>query len=316
MAVYDAAPDPAGLHGVWAAALGAQYPIPAPRLGHVLANPLPGQAGRHAVAHVDGAVIGFASAQINPPGAPGNPPTGWLLGIAVQPEWQRQGVGAALLQVLTADLRARGVGRLTVGGRYPRIFPGVPTDLPGAQAFFERQGFHFDQVDYDLYRRLEDYLTPDHITERVQAEGVRIGPATEADVPAVLALNDREFAGWADTYRYVASLGDYQDFLIARDAERGIVGSLIMVGPGSHPARCDTLWSALVGDNIGGLGEVGVAASERGRGLGVALVAVGSELLKGRGVGHCNIGYTSLVDFYGKLGYQVWRTYHIAHKAL
>lgn len=314
---HDGVPDVPGLHRVWSAALGAAYPLHADRLGYVLANPLPGQSGRHVTAHApDGQIIGFASAQINPPSQPGSAPSGWLLAIAVHPDRQRQGVGSALLRALIADLRAHGVGRLITGGRYPRIFPGAPTDLPAAQPFFEKSGFHFDQTDFDLFRRLEDYATPPAVTDRLRAEGVAIRPATAEEVPEVLALNDREFAGWADTYRYVASVGDYADLLIARDPARGIVGSLIMVGPGSHPARCDALWSAIVGPNIGGLGEVGVAASERGRGLGLALVAVGSEILKARGVGHCNIGYTTLVDFYGKLGYQVWRTYHIARRAL
>ena len=69
------------------------------------------------------------------------------------------------------------------------------------------------------------------------------------------------------------------------------------------------LWTRLLGDDCGGLGAVGVAAGVRGQGIGTALVARGSDVLRERGVGNSCIGWTWLVDFYGRLGYRPWRSY-------
>lgn len=298
---------------LWQQTLGSTWPLTEALLANVIANPVPGQDGVHFVAREGDQVVGFVATQINP--NTNRAPGGCILTLIVHPAFQRRGIGRSLHETAVNYLKEQGAGRIQAGGKYPRIWPGIPDNLPDALAFFEALGWKFEDKDFDLCRSLSDYSTPPQLTVRLAAEGVHIGPGTPADVDEVLAFNDREFPGWATTYHYVASVGDYADFLIARDPQKGIIGSLIMVGPGSKPQRVDALWKPIVGENIGGLGEVGVAESERGRGIGLGIVAVGSEVLKARGVGHCNIGFTSLVNFYGKLGYKVWHSYHMAWRA-
>jgi|GEM_PF-858747 len=299
-----------------------RWSLTAPLLHNVIANPLVGQHGTHFVAidnddsggHEAGEhLIGFIATQLNPNPAPA-PPTGYVLVVLVHPDQRRKRIGTALLTAAVDSLRTAGAARIVIGGKYPRIWPGVPDTLADSLPFFEAQGWQFDHVDYDLVRDLSDYQTPAHVYEKLIAENVTITPANSADVPAVLAFEHREFAGWADTYDYVAHVGDHADFLVARDPAVGVIGALLMVSPHSHPARVDVLWKPWLGEKVGGLGEVGVAASQRGRGVGLALVAIGSDVLKARGVANCNIGYTSLVDFYGRLGYRPWQRYQIASR--
>lgn len=311
---YDSARDFQAVFLLWQAALGASWPLTPTLLENVIGNPVAGQGGVHFVAREADRIVGFVATQLNPNGS--RPPGGCLLALLVHPDSQRCGIGKALHERALASLKEQGAVRVMCGGKYPRIWPGVPDNLPGALSFFKAQGWQFNHVDYDLGRQLAKYQTPADLTQRMIAENVQIEPGTPADAADVLAFNDREFSGWADTYHYVAGVGDTQDFLVARDPKKGVVGSLLMFGPSSHPKRVDALWKPLVGENIGGLGEVGVAEAERGRGIGVGLVARGSELLKERGVGHCNIGFTSLVDFYGKLGYKVWHAYQIAWRTV
>ncbi len=299
---------------LWNTVLGNTYPMDAVTLANALANPVAGQRGRQFIALVEGRVVGFIGTQINQV-AP-HPPAGFILCIVVHPEVQRRGIGSALIHAAMAYFREVGVARVMSGGKYPRIFPGVPSDLPIAAAFFEKHGWLLNRGDADLGRDLRDFTMPPAIQARIEAEGVTIAPGTAADSAEVLELNNTHFAGWADTYKFVASLGDYQDFLVVRDPAKGIIGSLIMVGPGSHPRRPDAPWKAIFGANIGGMGEVGIAPDERKRGLGLAMCAVGAEVLRARGVGYCHIGFTSLVDFYGKLGWTVWREYRIGWKEI
>ncbi len=313
--IYNAA-DLAEMTRVWMAALWDKYPLSEFLLKNVLANPVDGQGGQHFVAREDDKIVGFVATQINPALKAGDPPLGYILCIVIHPDYRRRGIGGQLIGAATEYFQQSGVKRVMAGGKYPRIFPGTPNDLPGAKAFFLKQGWLETARDYDLGRRLEDYVTPETVLERIRAEGVELYAGTQDDVAEVLAFNDREFAGWAATYHYVASIGDYQDFLVARDPARGVIGTLLMYSHHSQRVRCDALWRNIFGETLGGLGEVGIGKAERGRGMGLALVAIGSEILKARGVGYCNIGFTSLVDFYGRVGYKVWREYNILWKTL
>jgi predicted N-acetyltransferase YhbS len=65
----------------------------------------------------------------------------------------------------------------------------------------------------------------------------------------------------------------------------------------------------LLGKFYGGLGPLGIAKAHRKRGLGLAIVALAVEDLKKRGVQRMCIDWTTLTDFYGKLGFEVWKRY-------
>jgi beta-N-acetylhexosaminidase len=54
----------------------------------------------------------------------------------------------------------------------------------------------------------------------------------------------------------------------------------------------------------------------RGRGIGTGIVAYACEQLRERGVGHCHIGWTVLLSFYGRLGFRPWRRYETAGRQL
>jgi predicted N-acetyltransferase YhbS len=75
-------------------------------------------------------------------------------------------------------------------------------------------------------------------------------------------------------------------------------------------------WTQLLGENTGGIGPLGVAESLRGNGIGLALAARVTELLHQRGMETSYIGYTWLLDWYGKLGYRLWRDYTMSWKKL
>jgi beta-N-acetylhexosaminidase len=82
-----------------------------------------------------------------------------------------------------------------------------------------------------------------------------------------------------------------------------------MYTPQSHPERTDVIWQTLLGHEAGGIAAVGVAQTARGRGIGIAIVARASEILKEAGVHNCYIDWVELTDFYAKLGYEKWREY-------
>jgi len=295
--------------------LGSDWPITPRLLWTAVQSPMATQRGAQFVAQIEGQTVGFSCLQIN------ERPNGTLganLGIVlVDPAYQRQGIGRALVDHVLAAARNAGAVQIQLGGLYPRIWPGVPDNLPGARAFFEHCGWEFPPPGHnDLVADIRGFTVADDLRERMTRERITLEPANADDAPAIVKLQQENFAGWADTYRHVLRIGDYEDVLVARDPDKGIIGSLLMCSPYSNPIRSEMLWQVPLGADLGSMGEVGVMASERKRGVGLALVAYGADVLRRRGVANCIIGWTTLVDFYGKLGWHVWQQYHISRRAL
>ena len=126
----------------------------------------------------------------------------------------------------------------------------------------------------------------------------------------------REFPNWLGAFERVVESGDYNDLLVGRDAAGHIVASLIMYTQHSNVKRHDVLWQGIFGKKLGAIGCVGVTEKEQGRGIGIALVARATELLTERDVVHCAIDWVVLTDFYAKLGYRIWRGYHMCSRNL
>jgi beta-N-acetylhexosaminidase len=314
---YIASDHAADVLRVWNAAFAETWPLTAPLFANVTQAATPNQVVQHFIARTADRIVGFVATQRNPRRVATPQPSysGNIMAVVVDPPFQRQGIGRALIRAAYDHLVSSGAQSVQIGGKFPRFFPGAPQNLPGARPFFEACGWQLDRHAIDLVRNLSDYQLSPAIQTRMTAEGITIEPATDSDAESLIAFQSREFAGWVDTYRYVARVGDFADFLIARDPkhsrDRGIIGALLMTSPGSqsHPSRPDVLWKTLLGADAGGMGEVGVAADQRGRGVGLALVAYGAEILRKRGAGNAFIGFTDLADFYGKLGFGVWRAY-------
>jgi predicted N-acetyltransferase YhbS len=309
---YDAARDEAGALECWELALGRQWPINRTLLRIMTHAEGPCVAGDHLVAHEEGRVAGFALTHLHPVPAESSPRSASLSALVVAPWAQRTGIAKALLEAVLDTLFASGVRRVQLGGGLPRLWPGVPNDLPAAVDFFRVQGWGYTHTTCDLTRSLTDYETPPDLWAHMDAQGISIRTATESDMPEVLAFERREFPGWYEEYAYPARVGDHRDVIVARDGNGVIVGALMLYTPHSHPSRGDALWRTLLGEELGGLNAVGVAEAERGRGIGLALVARGSEVLKARGMQQALIGWTTLTDFYGKLGYAPWRDYEMS----
>lgn len=261
-----------------------------------------------------GDLIGFASWQINRR-TDGSRLANLSL-IMVDPAVRRRGVGTRIMDTSLIELERIGVANRMISGLYPRLFPGVPSDDADTIRFFSARGWTPSAtLESDLFADLSAYRLAGTIRDRMQSESVTIRPAESSEeVQAAIELQAQEFPGWLATYRHVAA-HDPTDILMALDNGK-VIGTLIMCSPQSNAVRGELAWRAILGANMGSMGEVGVAKSARGRGIGVALVAYGAEVLHQRGVGQCIIGWTTLADFYGKVGFEVWRQYVVLRRGL
>ena len=131
---------PATAASIWNAACGPDLAI-STRAVEYNTSPTTGglQSGR--VAFEDGKPVGFvlASMLLGDPVA-ASPQAGWLDAIAVLPEYQRRGIGGALLAWAESWLREHGATRVSLGASMRPFTPGLPSTL-GDGAFFRQRGF-------------------------------------------------------------------------------------------------------------------------------------------------------------------------------
>jgi beta-N-acetylhexosaminidase len=296
--IYAARPDfAAATHAQWEKVFGAQWPMDRAWFEQVTraATWLPGD---HLLAQVDGRPVGFALTQVGAGAAPG----GALLALGVLPEYRRRGVGRALHAAALQQVRARGARKVGLGsGALEYFWPGVPLDAPGAWAFFQAMGWQERERSFDLVRSLADYHTPAWVWERVNGLDVEYSRAAGSQGEAVLAFVAAEEIGWKGAYASYFERGRASDVLLARRRSDGqLVGACLLESDARR-------WAACFPGPLAAPGCFLVGERWQGQGIGMALVARAVELLQERGCQTCFIGWTWLVDWYGKLGFQVWQ---------
>jgi GNAT superfamily N-acetyltransferase len=226
--------------------------------------------------------------------------------VAVRPEARRHGVGSALVRAACDELRRRGATRAYAGG-IPLLWPGIPLNLPGAVDFFTANGWQIQGTVYDLTRRLADFVTPLEVAERAAAAGVTFGLASPDEREwLVTHAHEHWYALWSEEFAAAAP----QNILAGRRDGR-LVAALIM----GYPGEPESL-EPLLGPGITTVGCVGTLATVRELGIGTALVAAASERLRDAGGVTCHIGWTTLLTFYGRLGYTPWRSYAYGWRSL
>jgi beta-N-acetylhexosaminidase len=220
--------------------------------------------------------------------------------ILIDPAYQRRGIGTGLLATAVERLHAGGAVCVTAasgGGSY--IWPGVPRDLPAAIRFFASRGWRHSHDTLDLVTDLACYRPPPGVFERAADAGVSMRRAASADMASVLAFEAAAFPSWVRWFRAADRV-----ILIARDRPGAIAGTLLFRGPGA-----DTVFAPMFGPAAGAIGCAGVAPRVQGHGIGTALVARASEILREAGTRTCHIGWTTRESFYRRAGYQPWRRY-------
>jgi beta-N-acetylhexosaminidase len=234
-------------------------------------------------------------------------PAGSIPLLLVDPGYQRRGIGRRLLEAGMAWLGKLGATTVGLGsGGDDYIWPGVPDDLPGAVGFLEARGWGFEHTVIDLVADLRDYRAPAGVRERAERAGVSIEVMAAPERPEVMAFEVATFPDWVVWFERLDS-----SVLVARDRAGAIVGTLLFRGPLGA-----TIYEPLLGPAAGTIGCVGVADPARGAGVGSAMVARASELLRDAGTRACHIGWTRREQFYARLGYVPWRRYHMARRPL
>lgn len=266
------------------------------------------QVGRFA--HVDGERVGFVLASVLQNDArAASPDGGWIDALAVAPEFQKRGIGRALLDWAESWLRAQDCTTARLGGGLRPFAPGAPTEL-GSADFFRAHGYRARNENaetWDLGLDLRDYVSPAFL----RAQDVVMRPARASDADALHEFLEREFSGrWR--YEFEQHLRDgtrISDYMLLM-SERGIDACCLMTMEDSlrpverfYPSPLPRPW--------GQVGSIGVSADRRSAGYGSALLDAALKHLRERGVRGCIVDWTHLVSYYERFGFKPHRSYQM-----
>jgi mycothiol synthase len=216
------------------------------------------------VAWAGGEAVGFClsiARQVPLENAPPDADRGYVTLLAVRPDLQGRGIGTRLLEASEAYLRAQGRQAALVSPYAPGYFlPGVDVRAcAGGLRFFQERGYQEVSRPLAMEASLWEWSPPDWLAERearLRGEGVRIEPYRPELTLPLLELVRAEFPGdWVRVVRETAArilAGDSPSRLLAAHAEGRVLGFCHHEGER--------------------FGPIGVAAAERGRGLGHVLM--------------------------------------------
>lgn len=213
--------------------------------------------------------------------------------------------GIDLMSQAKHTVHDRGGQRLVFGMDSRHFFPGCPEDCPKLCNFLMVEGFEKTGGHFDLERDLAEYQIP-----VVLNPAVKFREITEGDVPGLIAFLDREFPGrWRhDVLDKIRTEGAANTCMGAFEGGR-ILGFALIQDWRHKLAIGGGVWRTSLGERWGSLGPIGVAAEERGRGLGDQLLGASLLNLQHRGVRRCIIDWTTLDGFYQKHGFEITRRY-------
>ncbi|MFN8494946.1 MAG: GNAT family N-acetyltransferase [Caldilineaceae bacterium] len=249
-----------------------------------------------------------------------SPERGWLDAVAVAPAAQKQGIGAALVTWAEQWLLDHGRKSVTFGASQRPFAPGLPVELNNLD-FFTQRGYQTDRTSWDVAANLAMYETPEFLSKGHPELAGMVRPAQKGDEDALLTFLRREFPNrWCFEFEEFIReqpgtprprISDYM--LLWTD--RGVDGFCQLTFEDSR-RPLERFFPYALPRPWGQLGSVGVSADARGRGYGLAVVDAGLRRLRDNGVNGCVIDWTSIVDFYGKFGFERYREYYMLRKAL
>lgn len=238
---------------------------------------------------------------------------GWIQVLLVHSNYRNQGIGSSLLAKSESALKGSGAKEILLGRDPWHYFPGIPAEYEKSSNWFAHRGYEYIGNDYDLIAEYEDAKT----AGVPELDGIEITILSADEKEAFLQFMKRVFPGrWEyEAIHYFKKGGTGREFVILKK-DREIIGFCRINDDQSPMIAQNVYWAPLFAETLGGIGPLGVDQKERGKGYGLAVVQAGVHYLRNRDINRIVIDWTGLVDFYGKLGYHIWKDYKKYRKVL
>ncbi|WP_047979886.1 GNAT family N-acetyltransferase [Ornithinibacillus contaminans] len=239
---------------------------------------------------------------------------GWIQALLVDSAYRKQGIGTLLLRHAEEVLKEKGMKGITLGRDTYHYFPGVPSEDKETARWFEKRDYQHYVTDYDMKCT---YLASEKLAWPAM-QNVEFLLLQEGEKDALLDFMHRCFPGrWEyEAMHYFKKGGTGREFVVVK--ENGKIIGFCRINDALSPIMMGNVnWAPLFDvDTVGGIGPLGVAASRRKNGYGLAVVRAAVAALRERGVTDIIIDWTGIIDFYKKLGYDIWKSYKAYKKEI
>ncbi|CAZ81399.1 unnamed protein product [Tuber melanosporum] len=240
---------------------------------------------------------------------------GSLALLIVRPSHRNLGIGLSLHEVAVRHLsKQQGISSLQLGSIFPRLFPGLPVDLPSEDlSWFAHRGWKLeDKFLYDLYMQIDTWSIPEGGMPPLYEKGVSFSCCNADQFDALIEFEEKNFGtylGWVDKYQALKATDDIADAMIAYTSQE-IVGAALIFSPvGNNQISKDIPWPKMIGERVGGIACMGVKAECRGQGVGLGLICASIMELKQRGLRGCFVDWADFEGTYKELGFSQWGKY-------
>jgi ribosomal protein S18 acetylase RimI-like enzyme len=239
---------------------------------------------------------------------------GWIQAILVDAEYRNLGIGSILLQKAEAALKENGIQKIVLGRDPWHYFPGIPEEYIQVEEWFVKRGYSYSKSVHDLYRNNHE---DDKEEKLPQCDDVTFRLLGADDEDTFITFMHRCFPGrWEyETIHYFQRQGTGREFVVLEKGGQ-IIGFCRLNDSKSPLIAQNTYWSPLFSTELGGIGPLGIDREYRKHGYGLAIVQAAIYFLHQRGIKNIVIDWTELIDFYAKLGFNVWKSYSQYEKDL
>lgn len=238
---------------------------------------------------------------------------GWIQAILVDSAYRNKGIGTQLLNHAEAILKQKGLTEILLGRDMYQYFPGIPSEQDETAHWFEKRGYKYVGTEVDLSKTFDE-------SENVHLPNipnVEFSILQEQEKDDFLSFLHHSFPGrWEhEAIHYFQKGGIGREFVVEK--ENGEIIGFCRINDANSPIMMGNInWTPLFNGKVGGVGPLGVDVGKRKNGYGLAVVQAGIAFLRERGVDHIVIDWTGLIEFYQKLGFEVWKSYNSYKKEI
>jgi len=238
--------------------------------------------------------------------------TGWISILYVRKSYRNCSIGTTLLTMSEDALKSLGKSTINLGKDPNNFFPGIPSQYTSSIHWFEKRGYTLVRDTYDLMNEVDNHTQLIKLPE-IQYE---IQYLTNGYYHKTMEFMERNFPGrWSyELYDYRHRGGTGREYLILID-KGDVIGFCRVNDHNTAIINYNMTW---VGSfkKPGGIGPLGIDSNYRGQNLGFYIVAYATNELIQKNVSNIVIDWTSLISFYQKFGFSVWKTYRYAFKSI
>lgn len=234
----------------------------------------------------------------------------WLLHVSE--EFRRQGFGSSLFSAALKHIGRKWTAGLGTG----YWWQGVPVGF--GDEFLDKRGFQWTWTSIDMIMSLDEWTCPGEantpasntsVQNAANTNSVNISTLQPHETDALIQMlkEEMDLAGWTQFYEEMIDNRKFDNILAAHSGNHLIGCAMVL-------EERDIRWGKELGGKVGGIGCIGVKDEYRGQGIGTALVSAVNERLKSSGYSFSYVGYTWLEDWYGAMGYQVYKRFRMGER--